>query len=168
MENIRNIFERNGGFSPRPGFYFEDKGRQDRLKEILESWVGTPYRHHCGVRGKAGGTDCIQFVGRVMEEMGVLKNPKFPWYPFDWHLHRKEERLLEGILKALPVVEVDKDAPMNGDIFLFRFGHVSSHAAVWFDGHYYKAVVGTGVIKTHWKDPQWFKRRSHCLRISDV
>lgn len=144
-------------------YFFDTTEKQSMLKEELESWRETPYRHWCGVKGL--GCDCIHMIVRVLENFGF--GPiKVPWYPPDWHLHNDAELLLEGIRKEVPHEEYAIDirngaglqAIANGDLLLFKYGQTLSHSAWWFDGYLYHAVYGAEVLKTSWKDKMWRKR----------
>lgn len=146
-------------------YYFDDKTKQIELKKILESWEDTPFRHHCGVKGM--GTDCIFFVARVFEELGVLKWRKnlIPEYAPDWHLHNTEQRLFKGLVKELNVKPVGFENLLNGDIILYQFGKASSHASILYDNHVYQAVNDIGIIRLHYLDETWNKRKEYNLRV---
>ena len=135
-------------------YYFEDINEQIKLYPILEAWLDTPFRHKCGVKGI--GTDCIHFVARVFQEMGLVKWKKdlIPHYPIDWHLHNTREMLAEGIERTLNVEKfTDLTTPkMNGDILLFHFGKAASHASIFFDDYVYQALTDIGVKKIHISD----------------
>ncbi len=54
-----------------------------------------------------------------------------PPYPRDWHVHRREERIV-------PVIErfgreIDPRAARMADLLVFRIGHVFSHCAIVVD-----------------------------------
>lgn len=68
-----------------------------RLVAEAESWIGTPY--HTGARVKGAGVDCLTFVAGVFENAGLVPKLAIPHYPPDWHLHRDDERYLEGVLQ---------------------------------------------------------------------
>jgi len=146
-------------------YYFDSPNKQEELKKILDSWMGTPFRHHCGVKGF--GTDCIFFVAKIFEELGVLEWRKnlILSYPPDWHLHNTKQRLLEGLMKELNVENVGFDSFLNGDIILYHFGKAASHASIFFDDHVYQAVNNIGVIRLHYLDETWNKRKKYNLRI---
>jgi cell wall-associated NlpC family hydrolase len=165
--------------------YFDDPEKQRDLKIICEEWIGTPYRHHVGVKGH--GADCIHFVARVFEEMGILKWRKniVPDYPRDWHLHNTRELLLERLIAEMPGVSFilaggepeilrrlgatlspDPHVPMNGDILLSHYGRAASHAAIYFEGHVYQAVEKIGVCKTHFSDPTFRRQMKYAHRVS--
>lgn len=128
-------------------YYFSDPERVQILKRVLDSWVGTPYRHWCGVKGE--GCDCVHFVARVMEEIGYVKKGalKIPWYDRDWHLHHCEELLFAGVKKYLVLQEVPVKNLLDGDLLLFRFGRAMAHSAFYLDGHIYHAVNRIGVLR---------------------
>lgn len=145
--------------------YFEDIENQKRLKIIIEEWVGTPFRHHCGVKGK--GCDCIHFVAKVFEELGLLtlNRRNVPNYPKDWHLHNTRELLSEAIEKYLKVKKVKLTDLKNGDIVLSHYGKASSHAAIYFDNYMYQAINNVGVRKINFKDDKFKKRMKFAYRV---
>lgn len=152
--------------------FFESKERQDRLKIILDSWLGTPWRHHTGVKGR--GTDCIFFTARVYQEMGIISEFEVMDYAPDWHLHRSNEYLYEGIINQSPCVEIENarkdNLPndlMNGDLVLYKYGRASAHSGIYFDGYIYEATrFSGGVVKTHWKIEK--DRLTHVFRPLEV
>jgi len=139
-------------------YYFDDVDNLNRLETILSEWKGTPYRHHCGVKGL--GCDCIHFVARVVEELGLIKITKnmVPTYPKDWHLHNSRELLSEAILKHLNVEKVGIDKLKDGDIVLMHYGKAASHAAFYFKGYLHQALNGVGVTIINASD-RLFKRQ---------
>lgn len=147
-------------------YYFEDIGKQKKLKIILDNKLGTPYKHHTGVEGM--GYDCIHFVGCAMEEMDLLNfdRKSVPQYPRDWHLHNTREILAEGIEARLNVEKLNiKDKLMNGDIILSHYGKASSHAGIFFDNYVYQALDGIGVRKIIFTDQKFKKQMKFFYRI---
>lgn len=132
--------------------YFENIERQNQLKKILNEWIGTPFRHRCGVKGL--GCDCIYFVGRVFEEMGlmVLDTRKIPIYPKDWHIHNTRELASEAVETYLNVKKVGFANLKNGDIILSHFGRAASHAGIYFNNYMYQALTHIGVCKINFTD----------------
>jgi len=128
-------------------YYFEDKKNQERLKKILDEWLGTPFRHRTGVKGQ--GADCIHFVAKVYDEMDIIEFAlsDVPDYSPDWHLHNTRQKLFEKIISTVPVEQVPIDNLMNGDLVLSHFGKAASHTSVFFDGYLYHAITNIGVIK---------------------
>ena len=135
------------------------------LGRVLEEWKNTPFRHHCGVKGC--GTDCIHFVLRVLQEVGAVPPGEIilPEYPKDWHLHRKEEWLLPEVKRLLNVEEVALFLPIDGDIFLYKYGHVCSHASIYYDGRLYQSLTRVGVKRLAFADRTWHKRKKHSFRV---
>jgi cell wall-associated NlpC family hydrolase len=149
-------------------YYFEDLEKQKKLKTILDSWVGTPYRHHTCV--KQLGCDCIHFVIGVFKEFGIVKIDlkKIPDYPRDWHLHNTREMLSDGIEimdHGVKVEKVDINNPMNGDVILSHYGKASSHAAIYFDDNIYQSIDGVGVCKISFSDKVFRKQMKFAYRI---
>jgi cell wall-associated NlpC family hydrolase len=98
-----------------------------RLAVVQESlaWLGTPWRHQARVMG--AGVDCGQILAAVFEAAGVLPHVDPGDYPRDFMLHADEERFL-GTVEA-HAQRVDGPA-LPGDIALFRYGRVLSHAGI--------------------------------------
>ena len=146
-------------------YYFEGIEEQNKLKTILDEWLNTPFRHHCGVKGL--GCDCIHFVACVLDELGILILTKktIPDYPKDWHLHNTRELLEEGIIKNLNVEKISLSNPVNGDLICSHFGTAASHAGIYFDGYIYQALNGIGVRKINFNDKKFRKRMRFAYRI---
>jgi cell wall-associated NlpC family hydrolase len=149
-------------------YFFESKERQDKLGIILEEWIGTPFRHKCGVKGL--GCDCIHFVGKVLEEFGLVDfdRVKVPDYPRDWHLHNTREQLSEATLKYFNVekLSLKKDKLMNGDLILFHYGKAASHAGIYYNTRVYQALT-KGVVKIPFSDRKFQKMMRFLYRLKD-
>lgn len=143
-------------------YYFENIDKQKDLKKVLDGWLGTPFRHHCGVKGL--GCDCIHFGARIFEELGLLIDVVIPDYPKDGHLYNNIELLEEGIVKHLNVEEISLSNFMNGDIISSLFGK-SAHLSIYFDGYLYQALNGIGVRKINFKDKKFKKRMKFAYRV---
>jgi cell wall-associated NlpC family hydrolase len=107
--------------------------REDVLIE-LQGWLGTPYHHAARVKG--AGVDCLMLLlevyGRagVFARMGVdVKAIEIPRYSRDIMLHRNEETYLEGVRQYA----VEAAGPAPGNIALWKFGRIYSHAAIITD-----------------------------------
>lgn len=156
--------------------YFEDK--TELLFGELESWLGTPYRHYCGIKQK--GSDCIHFVVKVIEQLKANqgRNLIIPFYSKDWHLHRGEELLITQIEKQLFVEKIAwknetgklsfSENVGNGDIVLFRFGRLSSHCGIYCRNLVYQTLNNCGVEKLSFSDSNFKKRITHIYKIYKV
>ncbi|MFZ5658775.1 MAG: hydrolase [Pseudomonadota bacterium] len=124
-----------------------DRQRAAVVREAL-SWLRTPYHHHADVKG--AGADCIMLLIRVYHACGLIPDVDPRPYPHDWHLHRDEERYLDGVLRyARPVKQ-----PQPGDVALYRFGRCISHGAIvtrW--PQVVHAYLGQGVILSESDQP---------------
>jgi len=148
--------------------YFESMDNLNRLRQVLDEWIGTPFRHACGVKGR--GTDCIHFVLRIMEETGAVPPGAIKVKPYakDWHLHNSQELLVEGIRTSRRCTELPCNQSLyrDGDIILFRFGRVSSHAAIYCNGSVYNSINGIGVVRLHFKDSSILEIPTHLFRVN--
>lgn len=145
--------------------YFENIEKQRLLKKVLEDWIGTPFRHHCGIKGL--GCDCIHFVARIFEEVGFLTWHKnmIPKYPKDWHVHNTRELLAEKILENSNVEEIGLSELENGDIILSHYGKAASHVGIYFDGYVYQALNKIGVRKINFADKSFRRRMKLAYRL---
>lgn len=143
--------------------YFASIEKQKALKKILDEWMNTPFRHHCGVKGL--GCDCIYFVARTCEELDLVSNIFIPDYPKDWHIHNTRELLAEGIERELNVKKVKLCCLMNGDIILSHFGKAASHGGFFFDDYVYQSLTGIGIRKINFEDKKFRKRMRFAYRI---
>lgn len=147
--------------------YFENTERLADLEQELESWVETPFRHRACV--KHLGCDCINFIIGVLKHFSFLPDEVkniVPKYDPDWHLHKEDEILLEGIKKRLNTVDVlSVDGIKDGDLILYKIGKASAHCAFYLDHHIYHSVTDIGVIKIHFEENPYRDRISYILRI---
>lgn len=65
--------------------YFCDNDKWFELREEMESWIGTPYRHY--QRAKGYGADCTMFIAACYLKIGLLKEISYDYYSRDWHTH---------------------------------------------------------------------------------
>jgi hypothetical protein len=150
-------------------YYFEDPDRKEALFKELESWIGTPFKHRMGT--KKLGCDCFIFWMKVMEapEVGVLRPgmTRLPKYDVDWCLHRNEEILLDRVRNHPAVVEINpfEGEPMDGDIYLYQFGRVCGHSAIYCRGQLYHSITGVGVRATPWVDGLFTPRLKFGFRV---
>ena len=127
--------------------YFKNKERKDRLLEVLESWRGTPYRHHTGVKGL--GVDCAYFVGCVLKEVGVIEQFDVPEYPIDFHMHIPKEIYVQHFRNHPLTIDVGFKNPIDGDILIYKYGKIASHSAIYFDNYTWQPRARVGVEKFH-------------------
>ena len=146
--------------------YFYTKERQEALKAELDSWLDTPWRHQCMVKGR--GCDCAGLVLGVLVNIGFLRSEeiKLPPYPPDWHLHKEHLELINWFRSRDDVIEVEQ--PQNGDILLFQYGKSPSHTGIFFDAKVYHSVTRRRVIRSPFGDPELQRRLVAVFRCMEV
>lgn len=156
--------------------YFEDK--IDILREELESWLNTPYKHFSGVKNK--GTDCIHYIVNVLNATGANqgKNLVIPFYHKDWHLHRGEELLktqIEEKLYSEKIAWREENGTLkcsetvgNGDLILFKFGRLSGHCGMFCGNQVYQSLNYSGVEKISFHNSNFLKRITDIYKIYKV
>ena len=101
--------------------------RQRIVVEALE-WVGTPYQHQ--QRCKHIGCDCVGFPIGVCINVGLLpENIRVPYYTPQWHLHQKQELLIEMAIQ-FGCVEKEREDLLPGDLVFFKIGLACSHTGI--------------------------------------
>ena len=97
---------------------------RERVVAEARSWIGTPY-HNCADI-KRVGVDCGMLLVRVYVDLGLV--PPFDPRPYtpDWHCHRSEEKYLNSLLER----SIKVDAPLPGDVVLFKVGRCYSHGGI--------------------------------------
>lgn len=150
-------------------WFFEDEDKIKILQSELDSWIRTPYRHMCGVKGL--GCDCIHFVVRVFEnpELGVVSygRVRVPKYNRDWHLHHTDELLYNALRSHPKLEEIYLGGYMEGDILLHKFGRAMSHSAIYSRGKIFHSMDKIGVTTADIDDPRFAssKRRKARFRV---
>lgn len=106
--------------------------RTERAQVVAEAreWLGTPYHHHGRVKGPQGGVDCLMLLAEVFERCGLVARVEPGSYAHDWHLHRSEERYMQGLTAYATRLPAEQAVPQVGDIALFKFGRTFSHAGI--------------------------------------
>lgn len=108
-----------------------------------QGWLRTPFHHAARVKGV--GVDCLQLLIAVYSEVGLIPEVDPGHYPWDWHMHKSEERYLAGVAQFA----VQTSDPQPGDIALFTFGKCVSHAAIVIDWpRVVHAYFRQGVVET--------------------
>ena len=97
--------------------------RQAVVQEAM-SWLRTPYHHAARVKG--AGVDCLMLLAEVYTATGLIAPPEIPYYPQDIMFHRGDETYLRGLLRYAHAV----DQPQPGDVAIWKFGRMFSHAAI--------------------------------------
>ena len=100
-----------------------------RVVEAARAWLGTPYHHAADVRG--AGVDCAMILVRVFCDLGLVEPFDPRPYVRDWMLHRSEERYLGFLIERAREVEASAgEAPLPGDVMLFRIGRCYAHGGI--------------------------------------
>lgn len=120
------------------------------------TWIDTPYHHQARVKGV--GVDCAQLVAAVYEEVSG-KQVSIPQdYSPEWHLHNKEEKMID-ILLGLGCVEKDVKDTQPGDILCFKFGRVCSHLGIMLHANMFvHARVDQGKTVVNTLSGDWAER----------
>lgn len=97
--------------------------RQAIVREAME-WIGTPFHHQAQLKGV--GVDCANLLIGVYSRVGLVDAFRPDPYPQDWHLHNDEPRFINNLLQYADQV----DAPLPGDIAMFKYGRHAAHGAI--------------------------------------
>lgn len=103
---------------------------QLQIQSVLDeaaTWIGTPWHHNARVKG--AGVDCAHFLCAVYEAAGLVLPIDLGYYPQEWHLHQDRSRFLEVLSEYADQV----DAPLPGDVAMFRYGRHPAHGSIVVD-----------------------------------
>lgn len=94
-----------------------------------KTWLLTPWHHRQCCKG--AGVDCVFFLVGVYNAVGLtnINNADVPYYPIDIMMHRSEETVLDCVMQYAHEV----DFPQPGDIAVWKYGRIYSHAAIVLD-----------------------------------
>ena len=104
--------------------------RQQIIEEAL-TWLGTPWQHL--QRCKGAGVDCVQLIGGVGLNVGLLTLEQLksvPPYSLQWQLHRGNEKLIDTLLR-LGFTEVVVAEKRPGDVVTFQYARANCHAGIY-------------------------------------
>jgi cell wall-associated NlpC family hydrolase len=153
-----------------------------QCKEELLSWIGTPYRHLKCVKGR--GADCTLFLASVWKNIGILKKLKYGYYPRDWHIHTREEKVKNGlkyhiqknVREKIKVIEIEDHESdfIRGDMlgFATRGTGVTNHTTLWCGdwketnqkNQMFNSIENRGVCRVTYGS-WWKKRLTTILRV---
>lgn len=142
---------------------------RDKIIQEALTWEDTPYHHHAMVKG--AGVDCAKLVAGVALNTGLATQEQIdsiPNYPVQWHLHNREEKLLEQ-LDAYQCVRKDKADTLPGDIVTFQFGRTTSHLGIMInETQFIHARFDTGAVCVNDFNDDWLKRWTHTYAFPGV
>jgi len=90
----------------------------DAVITAARSWIGTPFRHQCRVRGRQGGVDCWNLVRGVGEEIGSMQITEQAFKRFEGYSRIPGDGLLKSALREFLNVEIEPRPPAPGDVLL--------------------------------------------------
>ncbi len=132
----------------------EAEERADVISEAM-TWLRTPHAH--GQCAKGAGVDCGRFLLAVFEACELIEPIEPGEYPYDYHLHKNEERYLPLVERAAHRIEGE---PRPGDIALFKFGRCISHGAIMLEApDFIHAHVQQGVVLDSLEHNPYFSSR---------
>jgi NlpC/P60 family putative phage cell wall peptidase len=114
-----------------------------------KTWLRTPYHHQARIKG--AGVDCLLLLCEVYQAAGLIPYVDPTPYPQNWHVHRSDERYLDGVTQY---ARQTTTAPNVGDFVLFKFGRAYSHAGIYAGNDLLiHSLVDRGVIQTSLQEP---------------
>jgi NlpC/P60 family putative phage cell wall peptidase len=133
--------------------------RAENIVLVARSWIGTPYRHQCALKG--AGSDCLGLLRGVWRDVVGAEPENIPFYSMDWSEPQGEEQLWAAATRHLSAKPLADEAP--GDVVLFRMraGAVAKHLGIIAEirnaPSFIHAYSGHGVIESPLSAP-WRRR----------
>lgn len=139
----------------------------DKLANCALQWLNTPYVHNAKIKGV--GVDCARLVVGACEDAELIEKEglKLGDYSNEWHLHRQED-IMQRIANKYCVEVHDL---RRGDILLFKYGRVCSHAAIYLgDDMVIHSYIDKGTVISSLKESIFYtrngrKRLQHVYRF---
>ena len=158
--------------------YFETPERQAALVAELESWLRTPFREKCAVKGPRGGTDCVMFVQACLVSQRAIPAEDLPRYTAEMtqQQHNREmtrwlnerpyfARIAEFEGERMP--DLSGIGIIPGDIFTFRVLDAAHHLAIADSARsFIHCTRQDGVIRSWIDDSSFFRRLMGVYRIT--
>lgn len=121
----------------------------DRVVELAQDWIGTPYQHQASVKGVA--SDCLGLIRGIWRQLYGAEPEAAPAYSADWGEVGRAEVLMQAALRHL--LPVHRDTNLHeGQVLLFRMreGAVAKHLGILSQSgehpRFIHAYSGHGVI----------------------
>ncbi|MBC9245567.1 peptidase [Paracoccus sp. 11-3] len=89
----------------------------DRVVELAQDWIGTPYQHQTSTKGVA--SDCLGLIRGIWQELYGAEPEPAPAYSADWGEVGRTEVLMQAALRHLLPVNRETDL-CEGQVLLFR------------------------------------------------
>ena len=129
---------------------------RERLRTLIESWVGTPFHAFAALKGV--GVDCVHLAAEIYREAGHLEGYRFPVYTLDAGQHAGRSVLLEW-LDACPKFQRIEAGGEVGDLFCFRLGRCAHHLGIGLGGtRFVHALIRRRVRYGQLDDPTYGRR----------
>jgi cell wall-associated NlpC family hydrolase len=165
----------------KPLYFFDDPDRVIALHDEALSWIGTPFREYSKAKGKAGGVDCVNLCECMLTAVGVggAKRFSFPATPMDYSMHcdrsvileflrgqakdRQSKRLAKIFVELDPVIDLEFEPIMPGDLLAFKIGRAVHHLGVALDyRNFIHTFRGIGTLTSDITDST-FEKRLHTV-----
>jgi cell wall-associated NlpC family hydrolase len=141
--------------------YFKGIDRKLALIREARSWLRTPFRAHCAMKGI--GADCVGFAHAVYVALGAVQPIKFPDYALDEGSHSNESKLVRVLNETDLFTEIwhhaggEEIPPLtHGDLLCFHLGRSVHHCGILLGApHFVHAIQNYGVIESMITDPTY-------------
>jgi len=141
--------------------YFKGIDRKLALIKEARSWLRTPFRDHCAMKGI--GADCVGFAHAVYVAVGAIQPIKFPDYALDEGAHSNESKLVRVLSETDLFTEIwhhaggEEIPPLtHGDLLCFHLGRSVHHCGILLGApHFVHAIQNYGVIESMITDPTY-------------
>ena len=145
-------------------FYKTPERRAALIAEAL-SWIGTPFRENCAVKGVDGGVACAQYLAACHAAAGACAPIDLPALPVEhvrsWHEHHADSLILEWLGRPEirgRVRKIDDGAErMIGDIVVLKIKQTEHHVALWAAPHLLHVAIPAGVVAHSVRDRELLK-----------
>ena len=126
-----------------------EKAFRDAIVTEAKTWLRTPYRDHCGIKGV--GVDCAYFPFRVWQAVGIIP-PEYeppPYLPQQWMNKEEDPTYMNELTKFASEIPVTKIGP--GDLVIFKLAASWTHGGIVVEWPHFivHPLVSIGVTGSH-------------------
>lgn len=141
-------------------FYNTDT-RRSLLLEEARSWLGTPFRENCAIKGRDGGVDCAHYQAACHAAAGACQPLDLPVLPVEqvraWHQHNASSLIMnwlaqDGVRGRVRRIEPE-ETPMIGDLVLLKLDLTEHHLGLWCGPELFHVAIPAGVVTHSTRDP---------------
>jgi len=150
--------------------WFNSEERIQKLRDVAQTWIGTPFVANSRCKGERGGVSCQMLAEQIYKESGVPFSFRVPSASMHW-AGMNADSLIVAFLSEHPelLTHCENPAPSDiipGDLLGFKIGKCIHHVGVALsDKQFIHCMRGTFTVICPISDPAFASRLTCLWRI---